>query len=137
MDDQKSRPKSYKVILKTGEYAVFTNDNNFDNYSDRLVSGIYSITTASGTTPITPDSMLSIEEVETENDKEIRQVIGKDETGTEWKALIGASIERVDRQGRGKAIKDIRRNDDGKYEVLFYGSESVILDVDENDVLYK
>ena len=58
------QPKSYKVTLKNGDHSIFTNSNNFDNYEDRLVSGMYSITTANRTTAITPETVASIEEVD-------------------------------------------------------------------------
>lgn len=54
-------PMSYKVILKNGDFGVFRNDNNYDNYEDRLMSGAYGITTAYRDTKITLDSVLRIE----------------------------------------------------------------------------
>ena len=58
------QPKSYKVTPKNGDHSIFTNSNNFDNYEDRLVSGMYSITTANRTTAINPETVASIEEVD-------------------------------------------------------------------------
>jgi hypothetical protein len=71
------------------------------------------------------------------NDKQIRQVTGEDNEGVRWIAQIGASIAREDNKGRGKAIKDIRHNEDNKYEVLFYGGEHLILTVHDDDVLTR
>ena len=60
-----NQPKSYKVTLKNGDHSVFTNGNNFDDYENKLVSGMYSITNADRTTPITPDTVSNIEEIDT------------------------------------------------------------------------
>ena len=63
-DEKKDKPKSYKVILKSGDFAVFPNNNNYNNYPDRLVSGIYGVVNGNGENlPITRDTVLSIEEV--------------------------------------------------------------------------
>jgi len=45
--EEQGESHSYKVTLKSGDYSIFTNDNNFDDYTDRLMSGIYGITKAS------------------------------------------------------------------------------------------
>lgn len=67
-EDQKPKRYHYKVTLKTGEYSTFPNDNNFENYEDRLISGVYGITTKDGTTQITPDTVASIEKIEVKED---------------------------------------------------------------------
>lgn len=58
-------PNSYKVVLKTGDYGIFTNENFFDNYENRLLSGIYSIMpkAPNQNVPITPDTVASITQV--------------------------------------------------------------------------
>lgn len=62
--NEKDSPKSYKVILKSGDYGVFTNNNHFENYPDRLLSGVYGIVNGKGDNlPITPETVLRIEEV--------------------------------------------------------------------------
>ncbi|HEY5695556.1 MAG TPA: hypothetical protein VIQ80_01865 [Candidatus Saccharimonadales bacterium] len=37
-------PRSYLVTLKSGKTGVFTNNGNFPNYKDMLLSGVYNIT---------------------------------------------------------------------------------------------
>lgn len=69
--------------------------------------------------------------------EQIRQVIGTDNDGVVWVALIGASIVREDGSGTGKAILDIRHVEGSKYEILFYGGEHLALDVEEGDVTYS
>lgn len=54
-------PLSYRVTLKDGSFAVFRNNNHFDNYEGLLVSGDYAVTTPTKTTNITPDSVLKID----------------------------------------------------------------------------
>lgn len=67
MNEQPIKPRSYKVTLKSGDYAVFTNRNHFENYENRLISGIYGIVKGSGQNlPINADTVLSIEEIEEE-----------------------------------------------------------------------
>ena len=63
--DIKKSP-AYKVTLKTGDHAIFPNDNNYDNYEQRLLSGMYGIvsTMTKENIRITPENVLSIEKVE-------------------------------------------------------------------------
>ena len=61
MDKVITVPTSYKVILKNGDFGVFRNDNGYDNYEDRLISGAYGVTTAYRNTQITPDNVVRIE----------------------------------------------------------------------------
>lgn len=63
MDNQETpKQRIYRVVLKTGDYGDFSNDNNFDNYEDRLVSGLYSISTPGGDfIKITPETVARIE----------------------------------------------------------------------------
>jgi hypothetical protein len=62
-----SKHYHYKVTLKTGDYSVFPNDNNYENYEERLLSGIYGISTASGDfVQITPETVQKIKKVEAE-----------------------------------------------------------------------
>lgn len=69
MDSDNSTPKKYKVTLKSGDWAVFSNDNNFDNYQARLVSGIYGIASPNGDNlKITPETVASIQEVDENNE---------------------------------------------------------------------
>ena len=58
-------PNSYKVTLKTGDHAVFTNNNNFKDYESRLLSGIYGIVSAltNQYMRMTLDSVASIAQV--------------------------------------------------------------------------
>lgn len=69
--DKPSKPKSYRVVLKSGKHAVFTNDNNFDNYEARLLSGMYGIATGRTNEQITPETVLKIEEVVEDEEADI------------------------------------------------------------------
>ena len=42
------KPKTYQVVLKSGDTGIFINDNNYEDYLSRLVSGIYSILPRNG-----------------------------------------------------------------------------------------
>lgn len=66
MSDKKDpKPRSYRVILKTGDHATFINDNYFENFEARLLSGMYGISTATGENlKITPETVARIEEVD-------------------------------------------------------------------------
>ena len=63
MEDEK--PNSYKVTLNTGDHAVFTNENNLDDYLQRLTSGTYGIvsTRNNQNIPITTENVSSIVQV--------------------------------------------------------------------------
>ena len=63
MSDSKEPVNHYKVTLKSGDSAIFPNGNHYDDYPDRLVSGIYSVSTINQTQPITPETVAVIEEV--------------------------------------------------------------------------
>jgi DNA-directed RNA polymerase subunit RPC12/RpoP len=63
MADDGTPIKHYKVTLKSGDFGIFSNDNRFDNYPDRLVSGMYGVSTATQNLPITRDTVASIDEV--------------------------------------------------------------------------
>lgn len=63
MNEENTPIKHYKVTLKSGEFGIFTNDKLYENYPDRLVSGIYGITTATQSLPITSETVASISEV--------------------------------------------------------------------------
>lgn len=54
-------PTSYKVTLKNGDFTTFRNENNYDDYEDRLISGTYAVTTSLRSTPINADTVLRIE----------------------------------------------------------------------------
>jgi hypothetical protein len=54
-------PMSYKVTLKNGTFTVFKNDNGYDDYEDRLLSGDYGAVTAYGETKITADNILRVD----------------------------------------------------------------------------
>jgi hypothetical protein len=64
VDEAQEKPLTYRVILKSGTYGDFTNDNHFDHYKDRLISGIYSITDPGGEFErVTLQSVLRIDEL--------------------------------------------------------------------------
>jgi DNA-directed RNA polymerase subunit RPC12/RpoP len=63
MGEDNTPIKHYRVTLKSGDFGIFSNDNRFDNYTDRLVSGMYAITNRTQTLPITAETVASINEV--------------------------------------------------------------------------
>lgn len=64
MKDNINPIEYYKVTLKSGAHSVFANDNRFEDYTDRLVSGIYSITTSTEVMPINLETVAEIRKVE-------------------------------------------------------------------------
>lgn len=68
--EDESEPRYYRVTLKSGETATFTDTNNRPNYPGLLATGIYSIfpTDGSDFIPISADNILSIEEVDSPDD---------------------------------------------------------------------
>jgi len=68
MANSKTKHYAYKVILKNGENAIFTNDNNYNNYEDMLVGlGIYAITTKDKSYPINAETVDRIERIVAED----------------------------------------------------------------------
>lgn len=62
---ENEKPESYKVTLTTGDHAIFTNNNRFDDYPSRLLSGIYGIMSPRNrqNIPMTSESVASIVQV--------------------------------------------------------------------------
>lgn len=79
MNDDNSKPvQHYKVTLKSGDFGIFSNDNHFDDYPSRLVSGLYNIMALNSnqSIAITPETVASINEVKVcpNCKKEVEQV---------------------------------------------------------------
>lgn len=58
--------KSYLVTLKSGDTGIFANDNHFENYPERLLSGMYSIIPRRGGDAIqlNTSTVVSVQEIE-------------------------------------------------------------------------
>jgi hypothetical protein len=64
VNESQNKADAYLVVLKTGDHAVFTNNDRRESYLDRLVAGIYGIVGATGhNNLITPETVLGISQV--------------------------------------------------------------------------